>query len=123
MNSQPLARGPSRRLMLSRGAAAVGAGTASLLLPRIARAQSGKIGTYLFALPGSTGACKDAWDQILVFQLDSRHLPCNFRPGRLKARPGSSSRPPNLTPRRCPSPACACATSTPPSVSSPPCWR
>lgn len=35
-------------------------------------------GTYLFALPGSTGACKDAWDQILVFQLDSRHLPCNF---------------------------------------------
>ena len=43
MNSQPLARGPSRRLMLSRGAAAVGAGTASLLLPRIARAQSGKV--------------------------------------------------------------------------------
>ncbi|MCW5699456.1 MAG: molybdenum cofactor biosynthesis protein B [Rhodospirillales bacterium] len=35
-------------------------------------------GTYLFAIPGSTGACKDAWDEILVFQLDSRHLPCNF---------------------------------------------
>lgn len=35
-------------------------------------------GTYLFALPGSTGACKDAWDEILVWQLDYRHLPCNF---------------------------------------------
>jgi molybdenum cofactor biosynthesis protein B len=35
-------------------------------------------GTYLFALPGSTGACKDAWDQILVFQLDNRYRPCNF---------------------------------------------
>ncbi len=35
-------------------------------------------GTYLFALPGSPGACKDAWDGILAFQLDSRHLPCNF---------------------------------------------
>jgi molybdenum cofactor biosynthesis protein B len=35
-------------------------------------------GTYLFALPGSTGACKDAWDQILAFQLDYRHSPCNF---------------------------------------------
>ncbi|MDF1803284.1 molybdenum cofactor biosynthesis protein B [Thalassovita sp.] len=35
-------------------------------------------GTYLFALPGSTGACKDAWDEILVHQLDYRHLPCNF---------------------------------------------
>jgi molybdenum cofactor biosynthesis protein B len=35
-------------------------------------------GTYLFALPGSTGACKDAWDDILVFQLDSRHRPCNL---------------------------------------------
>ena len=34
--------------------------------------------TYVFALPGSTGACKDAWDQILLFQLDSRHRPCNF---------------------------------------------
>ncbi len=35
-------------------------------------------GTYLFALPGSTGACKDAWDEILVKQLDYRHGPCNF---------------------------------------------
>jgi molybdenum cofactor biosynthesis protein B len=35
-------------------------------------------GTYLFALPGSPGACKDAWDQILKFQLDYRHMPCNF---------------------------------------------
>lgn len=35
-------------------------------------------GTYLFALPGSTGACKDGWDEILVHQLDSRHGPCNF---------------------------------------------
>ncbi|AQS84099.1 MAG: molybdenum cofactor biosynthesis protein B [Acetobacter aceti] len=35
-------------------------------------------GTYLFALPGSTGAAKDGWDDILVFQLDSRHMPCNF---------------------------------------------
>lgn len=35
-------------------------------------------GTYLFALPGSPGACKDAWDGILVHQLDYRHTPCNF---------------------------------------------
>ncbi|WP_071674492.1 molybdenum cofactor biosynthesis protein B [Nioella nitratireducens] len=35
-------------------------------------------GTYLFALPGSSGACKDAWDEILRWQLDYRHLPCNF---------------------------------------------
>ena len=35
-------------------------------------------GTYLFALPGSTGAVKDAWDDILVWQLDSRHRPCNL---------------------------------------------
>lgn len=35
-------------------------------------------GTYLFALPGSTGACKDAWDEILAWQLDYRHRPCNF---------------------------------------------
>lgn len=35
-------------------------------------------GTYLFALPGSTGACKDAWDEILRYQLDYRHRPCNF---------------------------------------------
>jgi len=35
-------------------------------------------GTYLFALPGSPGACKDAWDEILAPQLDYRHMPCNF---------------------------------------------
>ncbi|RVT97394.1 molybdenum cofactor biosynthesis protein B [Rhodovarius crocodyli] len=35
-------------------------------------------GTYIFALPGSTGACKDGWDDILKFQLDSRHKPCNL---------------------------------------------
>lgn len=35
-------------------------------------------GTYLFALPGSPGACRDAWDDILRWQLDIRHKPCNF---------------------------------------------
>ncbi len=35
-------------------------------------------GTYIFALPGSNGAVKDGWDQILSLQLDSRHRPCNF---------------------------------------------
>ena len=35
-------------------------------------------GTYLFALPGSPGACKDAWDEILAVQFDNRHRPCNF---------------------------------------------
>lgn len=35
-------------------------------------------GTYIFALPGSTGAVKDGWDGILKDQLDSRHRPCNF---------------------------------------------
>lgn len=35
-------------------------------------------GTYIFALPGSTGAVKDGWDGILRDQLDSRHMPCNF---------------------------------------------
>ncbi len=35
-------------------------------------------GTYLFALPGSPGACKDAWDEILSLQFDARHRPCNF---------------------------------------------
>ncbi len=35
-------------------------------------------GTYLFALPGSPGACKDGWDEILSHQLDYRHMPCNF---------------------------------------------
>jgi len=35
-------------------------------------------GTYIFALPGSTGAVKDAWEGILATQLDSRYRPCNF---------------------------------------------
>jgi molybdenum cofactor biosynthesis protein B len=35
-------------------------------------------GTYLFALPGSPSACRDAWDDILVHQLDARYRPCNF---------------------------------------------
>ena len=35
-------------------------------------------GTYLFALPGSPSACRDAWDEILAPQFDYRHMPCNF---------------------------------------------
>ena len=35
-------------------------------------------GTYLFALPGSPSACRDAWDEILALQFDYRHRPCNF---------------------------------------------
>lgn len=35
-------------------------------------------GTYIFALPGSPSACRDGWDEILKFQLDSRHGPCNL---------------------------------------------
>jgi len=35
-------------------------------------------GTYIFCLPGSTGACRDAWDGILKWQFDNRHRPCNF---------------------------------------------
>jgi len=35
-------------------------------------------GTYIFVVPGSPGACRDAWDEILVHQLDVRHKPCNF---------------------------------------------
>ena len=43
------------------------------------RATAGLIGTtFVFVLPGSPGACKDAWDGILQAQLDYRHLPCNF---------------------------------------------
>ena len=34
--------------------------------------------TYIFSLPGSPSACRDAWDDILVFQLDNRHRPCNL---------------------------------------------
>jgi len=43
------------------------------------RATAGIAGaTYIFCLPGSPGACKDAWDEILVHQLDFRYRPCNF---------------------------------------------
>lgn len=35
-------------------------------------------GTYIFCLPGSPGACRDGWDEILKAQLDYRHMPCNF---------------------------------------------
>ena len=35
-------------------------------------------GTYIFCLPGSPSACRDGWDDILVYQLDIRHKPCNF---------------------------------------------
>ena len=43
------------------------------------RATAGVAGaTYIFVLPGSPGACRDAWDGILVAQLDYRHRPCNF---------------------------------------------
>ncbi len=43
------------------------------------RATAGVIsGTYVFCLPGSPGACRDGWDEILVHQLDYRHHPCNF---------------------------------------------
>ena len=35
-------------------------------------------GTYIFCLPGSPGACRDAWSEILRWQLDNRHRPCNF---------------------------------------------
>jgi molybdenum cofactor biosynthesis protein B len=35
-------------------------------------------GTYVFCLPGSPGACKDAWNGILKWQFDSRHRPCNL---------------------------------------------
>jgi molybdenum cofactor biosynthesis protein B len=49
-------------------------------------------GTYLFALPGSPGAVKDAWDDILLWQLDSRHRPCNLvelMPRLTEGRPGA----------------------------------
>ncbi|MEP1209162.1 MAG: molybdenum cofactor biosynthesis protein B [Rhizobiaceae bacterium] len=43
------------------------------------RATAGVAGTtFIFCLPGSPGACKDGWDGILAYQLDYRHMPCNF---------------------------------------------
>ena len=43
------------------------------------RATAGIVkGKYVFCLPGSPGACRDGWDEILRYQLDYRHMPCNF---------------------------------------------
>jgi molybdopterin adenylyltransferase len=43
------------------------------------RATAGVVeGKYVFCLPGSPGACRDGWDEILIYQLDYRHHPCNF---------------------------------------------
>lgn len=43
------------------------------------RAFAGQAGqTFIFCLPGSTGACRDGWDRILAFELDSRHRPCSL---------------------------------------------
>jgi molybdenum cofactor biosynthesis protein B len=43
------------------------------------RACAGLVGdTFVFALPGSNGACRDGWDKIIRWQLDSRHMPCNL---------------------------------------------
>jgi len=50
-------------------------GTSTIQSRAIAGTAQGK---YMFALPGSTSACEEAWDKILVFQLDVRHRPCNF---------------------------------------------
>ena len=64
------------------------------------RATAGLIGTtFVFCLPGSPGACRDAWDHILAEQFDIRHAPCNFveimprldehlRRGKLRGTPG-----------------------------------
>lgn len=43
------------------------------------RAFAGQVGdTFLFCLPGSTGACRDGWDLVLKFELDSRYRPCSL---------------------------------------------
>src|SRR5262249_5871998 len=48
----------------------------SAIQPRATAGVAG--GTYIFCLPGSPGACRDAWDEILLHQLDYRYRPCNF---------------------------------------------
>jgi len=73
------------------------------------RATAGVAGsTYIFCLPGSPGACKDAWDEILVHQLDYRYGPCNFveimprldeHLRRAKATLSSTRRAPSPSPR------------------------
>ena len=50
-------------------------GTSSIQSRAIAGTKNGK---YIFCLPGSSSACEDAWEEILKFQLDIRHQPCNF---------------------------------------------
>ena len=50
-------------------------GTSALQSRALARVLNG---TYIFCLPGSPSACRDGWDQILNYQLDIRHKPCNF---------------------------------------------
>ena len=50
-------------------------GTSTIQSRAIAGTKNGK---YIFCLPGSPSACKDAWEEILKFQLDIRHKPCNF---------------------------------------------
>ena len=50
-------------------------GTSSIQSRALAGVANGK---YIFVLPGSPSACKDAWDEILLNQLDFRHMPCNF---------------------------------------------
>tara|TARA_Y100001933_G_C18559839_1_gene380914 strand:- start:1 stop:525 length:525 start_codon:yes stop_codon:yes gene_type:complete len=50
-------------------------GTSTIQSRAIAGTKNGK---YIFCLPGSPSACKDAWEEILKFQLDVRHKPCNF---------------------------------------------
>ena len=50
-------------------------GTSTIQSRTIAGTKNGK---YIFCLPGSPSACKDAWEEILKFQLDIRHKPCNF---------------------------------------------
>lgn len=46
------------------------------LQPRAFAGQAGDI--FIFCLPGSTGACRDGWDRVLAFELDSRHRPCSL---------------------------------------------
>ena len=50
-------------------------GTSSIQSRAVAGTKNGK---YIFCLPGSSSACQDAWEEILKFQLDIRHKPCNF---------------------------------------------
>ncbi len=52
------------------------------------RALAGQIGeTFIFCIPGSTGACRDAWDFVLSLELDSRHRPCSLA-GQVPRSPG-----------------------------------